>query len=185
MEHLSWQKNQLNLKLDQQKLSKGDRKKILLRRNGQNPELWDNIRSTNIHVLRVQRKKENRAECLKKSWASFPKLMRIINPNTYYAKWIPSRINTKRFISRHSIVKWMKTKDKKEAIVTWGSHDLYQNPAQNHICDLYSLVGIWLGLLSKEFESKFSCAEEPSWALVHGVSSLTVQQSNNNWNTEV
>lgn len=27
MEHLSWQKNQLNLKLDQQKLSKGDRKK--------------------------------------------------------------------------------------------------------------------------------------------------------------
>lgn len=60
--YLNWQKSQMNLKIDQQKLfSLKDGQKIILKKNEQN--FTDNITSMNRHVesaIRRERKKQNK-----------------------------------------------------------------------------------------------------------------------------
>ena len=83
-------------------------------------DLWDNIKRTNIHIIRVP-EGEEREEGLKKRFEeimveNFPNMGKKIATQVQEAQRVPSRINPRRNTLRHLVIKLTKIKDKEKLL---------------------------------------------------------------------
>lgn len=80
--------------------------------------LWENIDS-NIHVIRLLEESEKikrEKHQLKKMEENFPNLMENIKLQIQEPQQTPCKMNTKKTMSRHSLAKFLKTKDKEKVL---------------------------------------------------------------------
>ena len=79
-------------------------------------DLWDNIKCTNIGIIGVpeEEKKKGYEKFFEKIIAeNFPNMEKEIVNQVQEAQRVPYRINTRRNIPRHTLIKLTKTKHKK------------------------------------------------------------------------
>ena len=80
-------------------------------------DLWDNIKSTNIWIIGIpeEEKKKGYEKIFEEIIVeNFPNMEKEIVNQVQEAQRVPYRINPRRNMSRHTLIKLTKTKKKKE-----------------------------------------------------------------------
>ena len=79
-------------------------------------DLWDNIKSTNIRIIGVPEEEKKKKACEKNFVEiildSFPNMEKEIVNQVQEAQRVPYRINSRRNMPRHILIKLTKTKHK-------------------------------------------------------------------------
>ena len=97
-----------------------DKEKRMKRNEDSLRDLWDNIKCTNIHI-RVVPEGEEREEGPKKIFEeiiveNFPNMVKEITTQVQEAQRVPGRINPRRNMPRHIVIKLTKIKDKEKLL---------------------------------------------------------------------
>ena len=83
-------------------------------------DLWDNIKCTNIRIIRVpeeeEKKKGTEKKCEETIVENFPKMGKEIVNQVQEAQRVPYRINPRRNMSRHILIKLTKVKFKEKIL---------------------------------------------------------------------
>lgn len=80
--------------------------------------LWKNIKRPNNCVIRIPEEEEKELYVEKNIWKNngwkFPRLVKYMNLKIPEDEWIPSKVNSNKSITRHSISKLLKMKTKEK-----------------------------------------------------------------------
>ena len=89
-------------------------------------DLWDNIKRNNIHIIGVP-EGEEREKVTEKIFESrnFPKMGKEIATQVQEAQRVPYRINPRRNMARHIVIKLTKIKDKEKLLKQQGKNEKY------------------------------------------------------------
>ena len=82
-------------------------------------DLWDNIKHTNIHIIEVpEEEREKRPEKIFEEIIveNFPNMGKEIATQIQEAQRVPYRINPRRNMPRHIVIKLAKIKDKEKLL---------------------------------------------------------------------
>ena len=98
---------------------RGKKKKRITRNEDNLRDLWDNVKCPNIQIIGVpeeEDKKKDHKKLLEIRVENFPKLGKEITTQVQETQRVPKRINPRRNIPRHMLIKLAKIKDKEQIL---------------------------------------------------------------------
>ena len=92
-------------------------------------DFWDNIKCTNIHIIRVPEEREKEPKKIFKEIiaANFPNIGSKIANQVWEAWRVPGRINSRRNTLRHTVINLTKNKNKDKILKATGKKKTTKN----------------------------------------------------------